>query len=319
MMNTLKHFVFIIFLFMTSNCFIYAAAYDTVSVGIMPFSDIENNNKKSDAITGQLTDIFSKYKFMSLVERSKIDKLIKEIKFGMSGLVDENTVAQAGSLRGIKILMEGTFQKNKITARAIQVETGKIIATCSIKDESEIDILCKKIASGIEIFLARENLKTMRNDSPSIKLDFWLQKEDKSEIKSKGTMKIGDSVIFNAKSNESGYLSIVDIQSNGDIVILYPNDMALDNKISADKIYSIPSSDNGFKIIVSEPLGQDTVVAFFTKKKVDWLDRNKLSGEGFWTVKENEKLPVARGLKIVASSLKASDWESNVLEIEVEK
>ncbi len=61
------------------------------------------------------------------------------------------------------------------------------------------------------------------------------------------------------------------------------------------------------------------MVAFFTEKKVDWLDRRKLSGEGFWTVKENEKYNLSRGFKITTTKLKRAEWESKVLEIDVIK
>jgi len=52
---------------------------------------------------------------------------------------------------------------------------------------------------------------------------------------------------------------------------------------------------------------------------IHWLDRNKLEGEGFKTVKNNKKLDMTRGIKIVSSQLKDSEWKSKVLEIQVNK
>ncbi len=52
---------------------------------------------------------------------------------------------------------------------------------------------------------------------------------------------------------------------------------------------------------------------------MDWLDRKKLTGEGFWSVKENEKYNMARGFKVTATKLKSSEWESKVLEIDIEE
>ena len=60
-------------------------------------------------------------------------------------------------------------------------------------------------------------------------------------------------------------------------------------------------------------------MAFFTEKPVDWLDRSKLSGEGFWSVKENQKLELTRGFKVTSTKLNSRQWESKSLEIEVVK
>jgi hypothetical protein len=156
----------------------------------------------------------------------------------------------------------------------------------------------------------------MRNDNSAINLNFWVARENAKD-KSTGMMKIGENITFHFNSSEEGYITIIDIQPGGDIVILYPNDSSPNNKIAADKDYSIPSKDDSFQITVSEPEGADTVVAFFTKKKVDWLDRNKLEGDGFKTVKDCEKLGMTRGLKLTSSQMKSSEWKSKVLEIQV--
>jgi hypothetical protein len=133
----------------------------------------------------------------------------------------------------------------------------------------------------------------------------------------KGKLRIGEKVIFNFQANEDGFITIVDIQPGGDVVILFPNDFSGTNQIQANKLYSIPSLKDAFDIVVSEPAGMDTVAAFFTRKKVQWLDRKKLEGQGFWTVKKKEKLAMSRGFRVVSTSLGRDEWESRGIEIEV--
>lgn len=312
--------ILIIFLFLLNTISYSFAQYDSITTGIMPFYDVDKKIK-SELPVSELTAELSRYKFIKLVERSKLKDIMKEIEFGMTGMVDEATVTKAGKIHGLQLMIAGTIRENKITARAIHVETGKIIASYSVSGKEAIDILGKRLASGIETFLARESLKNLRNDSPVLNLDFWVERKNKGKIKSnkKGVMKIGESVIFHFKANKDGYLTIVDIQPNDDVVILFPNDISPDNRIYSNKTYSIPSRDAEFEIIVSEPAGRDTVIAFFTEKKVDWLDRKKLTGEGFWTVKENEKLNITRGFKVKTTELKRAEWESRILEIDVKR
>ena len=297
------------------------AQQGSINVGILSFTDLDNKNKKTDLLISELSEELSKYKFIKLVERSKSKEILKEIELGMTGMVDEKTASKTGKLHGIQIIIFGTIRKNKISARAIHTESGKIIVSHSVPGLSKIDYLSRQLASGIESFLTRENLKSLRNDSPELKLDFWLKKKDNKNVYpgKKGTMKIGESVVFFFKDDKDGYLTIVDIQPDGTVGILSHNDKSTDNQIKNNRVYAIPSKDDEYEITVSKPVGRDTVVAFLTKKKVSWLDRKKLTGNGFWTVREYERYNLTRGFKITSTKLKKSDWESKVLEIDVVK
>ena len=169
-MKYLKYILLIVFLFSTAY-----PRYSKVRVGIIPFFD--SNKKKttgsnSEIVLSELSNAFSKYRFISLVERSRMEELVKEIELGQTGLVDENTAARLGKIQGLQIMVVVTINSEKVTARAIHIETQKVIKSYSVPHISQIEILGKKIASGIEVFLARENLKNMRNNSPDIDFKF---------------------------------------------------------------------------------------------------------------------------------------------------
>ncbi len=320
-MKYLKIVIIFFILFSTSH-----AQYNQIRVGVMPFYDLDKSGtsgSRSQSVVSRLTETLFQYRFINLVERSMIKEMMKEAELGMSGIVNDATAVRLGKVHGLQLIITGTIEKGRISARAVHMETQKVISSASVISISNIEKLGEKIASGIEVFLARENLKSLRNDSPGIDLVFWIERTgsggDKITSSSTGKLKIGNSVVFKFKVNRDGYLTIVDIQPGGDVVVLFPNDLHPSNKITSGKEYSIPSKDDGFEITVSEPAGRDTVVAYFTKQKVDWLDRKKLTGEGFWTVKKKQKFNMARGFKITATRLKRADWESRVIEIDVVK
>jgi len=295
------------------------AQYSSVRVGVMPFSSRAGNESNPDVVSG-IMESMGKYKFISLVEQEEITKITDEIIKGQIGLVDENTAVQAGKIYGIQVMIVGTVNGSTVNGRAVLVETGKIISTASSEILS-VDILGNKLAAGIESYLSRENLKKLRNDSPKINFDFWVLKEDGGKIYAgnPGSLKIGTNITFKLKSDTNGYCTIVDIQPGGDVVVLFPNVSQPDNSIIAGKEYTVPSEDDSFRITISEPAGTDTVIAYFTKNKVDWLDRNSLEGEGFWSVKEGEKFNQSKGITLTATKLKATDWESREVSIEVLK
>ena len=290
---------------------------ETIAIGILPFYDLDQKEVSSDELYAELCEAFQPYKFIELTERAQIEDLAKEIKLGMTGLVDPSSAAKLGKIHGMQLVIAGTFSKEKITARIIQVETSKVLGSASVASLVDIDRLVHRLASNIEVFLMRENLKRMRNDPAELDVELWAERETGDRLSVNRTAHIGESIRFMFRSNEDGYVTIVDIQPSGDVVILYPNDFSPNNKVVKGKLYSIPSQEDDFKITVTNPIGLETVICFFTKKKVDWLDRGKLSGEGLWTVKEVEKARLARGLSITASKLKSSEWETKSLEFNV--
>ncbi len=319
-----KKTIIALIFFIMSLTAAYSQVY-SVKTGIMDFNDTLKKPGTSQAVLSEISAELGKYQFILLVERSKLGALVKEIEIGQSGLIDPSTVAEAGKIHGLQVIIDGSISINGISARAVHVETGKIIAAAVVNDENEAGLLGKKLAAGIEVYLARENLKKLRNDNPEIKNEFWLEKTaGNRSLKitpsdENGEVKIGGTVSFHFKSDTDGYLTIVDIQPNGEVVVLYPNDFSGGNIIKAGNEYSIPSKDDEFQITVTEPAGTDTVVAFFTMKKADWLDVKKLSGEGFKTVKEGERLSMSRGFSIVATKLTKREWKSMVISIDVEK
>jgi hypothetical protein len=302
-------------------CLASHAGSSRLRTGVMPFYDTAAGNSKSGRskeVLSSITTGLAEYRFINLMERAETDKLLKEIVLGQSGLIDEKTAAKAGRVHGLQLMITGTISGNRISARVIDIETQKIITAASVGKNSK-GLLADKLAAGIEVHLAREKLKSLRNESRKIDLEFWVEKPTGKKIDKKGTAKIGEKVVFNFRSNMNGYLTIVDIQPGGDVVILFPNDMHPSNRVEAGRLYQIPSVDDTFEITVSEPAGADTLVAFFTVKKVKWLDRNKLTGKGFWSVREKEKLALTRGFQVTATGLKKDLWESRVVQINVER
>jgi len=297
------------------------AQHESLEIAVMPFVDESGKKAASEAALSDLSASLSRYRFLRLVERSKLDQIVKEIQLGMTGLVNEKSALKAGKVRGVGVMIFGAVSAFGVSARAVRLETGRVIAAAAVPSTGEMAKLGDKLAYGIETHLARENVKRLRNDSPGIDLEFWLEKKNGTRLVpgKSNVMKIGESVVFKFRANRDSYLTIVDIQPGGDVVVLYPNQFTPEGKISAGTLYSIPSAADAFEITVSEPAGSDTVVAFFTEKKADWLDRSKLEGDGFWTVKGNERYMASRGLSITATGLNRAQWESAVIEIEVVK
>jgi hypothetical protein len=81
------------------------------------------------------------------------------------------------------------------------------------------------------------------------------------------TFKVGDAVEFRAKSARDGYLTIVDLGTDGKVVVIYPSEAGQDNRIKAGQEFILPTGDIRFEAQL--PAGRGIVRAFVTDKPLD--------------------------------------------------
>ncbi len=115
---------------------------------------------------------------IEVVERVRIVEAMKEIKLGLTGLIDEKTAQKAGRLVGAQYILMGHWQRfgsqYRVNARLVEVETGSIIH--SIKEtgyESSIfdlqDNISEQILSNLQITITdREKVRIRKRETVSI-------------------------------------------------------------------------------------------------------------------------------------------------------
>jgi len=107
---------------------------------------------------------------ITVVERTRIVEVMKEIELGMTGIIDDETAQQAGKLLGVQYILMGHWQKFgeqfRVNARLVEVETGKIVV--SIKEtgnENSVFDLQDNISEQI-----LSNLKVSISESDKVKI-----------------------------------------------------------------------------------------------------------------------------------------------------
>ena len=76
--------------------------------------------------------------------------------------------------------------------------------------------------------------------------------------------KVGDAVEFRAVSSRDGYLTIVDLGTDGKVVVIYPSDAGQNNRIKAGEEFVLPTGDITFEAQL--PSGRGIVRAFVTER-----------------------------------------------------
>ncbi len=151
-----------IFLFIWLLFFIpMLSAADLMPIAIMEMEAISVPKDTAKAVSDLLrTALFNTGKF-NVLERTEMDKVLKEQQLGLSGLTDIEKAVKVGKLLSAKKILVGTVSKLGksyiVNARIIDVEKGQMEFADNAKAESETDldsaveIFAKKIANRIDI------------------------------------------------------------------------------------------------------------------------------------------------------------------------
>ncbi|MCP5008051.1 MAG: hypothetical protein GY941_29565 [Planctomycetes bacterium] len=81
---------------------------------------------------------------VDIVERRALEKVLSELEFGLTGVVDQESRSKLGNVFGAKVVITGSISKfrqyTKVNARLINVETGSVIAAEEVKESSALMI-----------------------------------------------------------------------------------------------------------------------------------------------------------------------------------
>jgi TolB-like protein len=127
---------------------------------------------------------FAKLSALKVVERDKIDFLLKEIQLGQAGMVSPATAVQVGKLVGAQLMVFGSVTQldaktAKMLVKVVKVETSEIIAT--VDKEGKPDLF--KMEKELVAELAK-------------KLDLVLTPEAKSALSESGTESVDAATLY---------------------------------------------------------------------------------------------------------------------------
>lgn len=150
------------------------------TIAIMEFDNFSAGKYQEELgfLTKGLSDFFeadfAALDQLKVVERDKIEFILKEIAMSEQGLVDQATAVRAGKLLGAQIMVFGSvMQMDKKNARmivkAVKVETSEIIATAEKSGKPEFfnmqRELVAELAAKLELELGPDELKELEANS----------------------------------------------------------------------------------------------------------------------------------------------------------
>lgn len=151
---------------------VFAAKADAGSklplVAVMPLSGGSVDEATSAVVTDALADELMKTGELRVMERSQMEKILKEQGFQQSGACDGSECAvEVGKLLSINRMVVGTMGKLgaswTISVRAVDVGTGEILGSARQQERGEIDVVVQDMMP----ILAQELVASLLGRKPS--------------------------------------------------------------------------------------------------------------------------------------------------------
>jgi hypothetical protein len=129
-----------------------------------------------------------------------------------------------------------------------------------------------------------EKLQDIQNPESEFNIELWTDREDCN-------YKIGEQVVFFFKTNRDCRLTLFNIATSGEVLILFPNAYHSDNLVKAGETYRIPPEGAKFIFRVKGPAGEDVVKAIATLENVPLVNEEDVqkTEEGLNVITKGEK------------------------------
>ncbi len=102
-----------------------------LSLAVLPFDNKGSSPEVASMVQDNMITTLYNLRRFKILERSKIDEIVKEQKLGMTGFIDPAKAVKVGKVIGVDAILMGSISSTAtgvaITARMIDTETGTII------------------------------------------------------------------------------------------------------------------------------------------------------------------------------------------------
>ena len=171
---------------------------DAKRIAILYFDNGSDNAELSrlrKGLADMLISDLSKIKMLNVIERARLEEILKEQKLNNSKEFDASTASKVGKLLGVQYILTGAFfdlmGSMRMDARIIDVETGKIIKSEGIDGATNtfFDLekkLVVKIAGGLNVDLTTDKINNAEVKETSLSYETSLLFSDGLDQMDKG-------------------------------------------------------------------------------------------------------------------------------------
>lgn len=252
------------------------------------------------AVYGEMVSMLTKSVSLQVIERRDLGPLFKELELKQSGAVLGPSDSR---LKGIDYLIMVENCGHKYSARIVKAETGEIVVSWT----GFIGELAENCVNKLESEVSLKNLAHIENNEGiDIEINFPMDYYTS-----------GSRIEFTVIPSSDGYLYILDVQPDGTVVVLVPNQNTKGPiEVSDGEVIDIPGR-LGFRMKAAPPYGIDTIKVIVTRKKIDIFRFGLSSGKDYTEVTGKDRENLSRGVVVELENLPAEDWGIASKQIEI--
>lgn len=181
--NFLINFSFFILILSTFKI----SAQEKVSIAVLDLKGANITSNEILIISSRLrTDLFNTNKFI-VVEREKMDEILKEQGFQLSGCTSNECAVEVGKLLGVRQIVAGIVGKigklYTISIRLIDVESGKLLKTATEDCECPIEIVVTQSLQNVAQILSGEDVQKSTYNTKSSSFSSANNIDDNTTVK----------------------------------------------------------------------------------------------------------------------------------------
>lgn len=140
-----------------------------------------------------------------------------------------------------------------------------------------------------------------------LQVNTWVDKDPSGS--GSPTYTIGENIILYVQVNQDAYVYLFNINADGKIDLILPNNLSRDNLLRAGETRAFPPPGANYRFTISGPEGRDQVLAIASKQQLSLADIADVE-RGQVRVQGAENL--ARALSIVVTPVPQQSWVSDV-------
>ncbi len=245
-----------------------AAAPDPLVLGFgtFTFAEMKAGSSFSRYLEEALSTVLMRQGRFELFSRARLDQVLAAQELSLSDMVDQKTAVPAGRLKGVQVLLSGTFFEAgtgvRLFLELLSVETGTVMA------RAEAMVPKAAIPASVSILpdnyddarYVREQLAAAQPaPAPSeaaagaFAVRAWSVRGDG------GTYRDGENLVVSFHANRDGFIKIYHVDVQKMTRLIFPNQYHRDNAVRAGRTYHIPDESYPFVFALGPPHGTEFI------------------------------------------------------------
>jgi hypothetical protein len=266
-----------------------------LKIAVGELTELSGHKTQREAfLEEKLIESLSRVGTVPLVERTKLDTVLQELNFNMSGYIDEESEKLLGKVLGADGLIMGTItelgETLELVVRVIRTETGEILAVGAV--EIPNDPQMKQLNS--QLLLSPD---THYRPPLAITMNLVAQRKAKTGqyqdvlVHEGAVLHSGDNLQVHFSANANCYVYLLLLNASGKAMQLFPDEkIAISNQVNAQQEYHLPP-DN-FWFYLDDQIGTETIYLLASYKPMTHLasilSKMGTEGEGSETAPANQ-------------------------------